>query len=182
MIHLEFWLIKPLILWSLKNNKMKKSFIILALFIATIGFSQTAIKKSSIDSGGTSITNGTTSVLYTIGEVAVQENTQGTIHLSEGFISSDILAFLGISDDYSLLQGVHVYPNPSVDFVNFKFTDEAAYTLSIFDYSGKEIKKMNTQTTNLYTINLSRMASGLYIIVVTNSVKKQYNTFKILKE
>lgn len=161
---------------------MKKQITIIAVLFALTAFSQTAIKKSSIDSGGDFATNGTKTLLYTLGEVAVQENTQGTTQLSEGFISSDILTSLGISDDYSLLQGVHVYPNPSVDFVNFKFTDQAVYTLSIFDDLGKEIEQMSTQSTDLYTINLSQMASGIYLIVVTDFAKKQYNTFRILKE
>jgi len=161
---------------------MKKTLTIIALCIAIVGFSQTAIKKSSIDSGGATTTNANLSIMYTLGEVSMQEKTQGTMHLSEGFISRDILSTLGISDDYLLLQGVRVYPNPSVDFVNLKFRDAAVYKLSIFDYLGKKIEQITTQKTNLYTINLSKFASGLYMIVVTNSFKKQYNTFRILKQ
>jgi len=161
---------------------MKKQITIIAFLFALTAFSQTAIKKSSIDSGGASVTNGTTSVFYTIGEVAVQEYTQGATHISEGFISKNLLTSLGISDDFSLLEGVNVYPNPSVDFVNISFSDEAIYTLSIFDALGKKIDEISTEKTNLHSINITDFSIGLYMIVIKNQANKQYNTYRIIKE
>jgi hypothetical protein len=67
---------------------MKAYLTIIALLITYISFGQTAIKKSSIDSGGDISTNGTLKIVYTIGEVALQENTTGNIHISEGFIGA----------------------------------------------------------------------------------------------
>ncbi len=67
---------------------MRKQLIIfVAFFSSMFGFSQTVIEKSSIDSGGDNTTVGTTTLLYTIGKVVVQETSNGTIHISEGFIS-----------------------------------------------------------------------------------------------
>lgn len=47
-----------------------------------------SIEKFSIDSGGASASAGDIEILYTIGEVNVQERSTGTIQLSEGFINS----------------------------------------------------------------------------------------------
>ena len=49
-----------------------------------------SIYKSSIDSGGDSAANGNIQVIYTIGEVNVQESSAGNIILSEGFISAQL--------------------------------------------------------------------------------------------
>src|SRR5690606_41713411 len=54
------------------------------------------IEKFSIDSGGNSTSNGNIIVLYTLGEVNVQELNAGNILLSEGFISSDFGETLSI--------------------------------------------------------------------------------------
>lgn len=62
--------------------------IITSLFIGILNAQ--SIYKSSIDNGGASTTNGNIEILYTIGEVNVQERSAGDIALSEGFISSQL--------------------------------------------------------------------------------------------
>ena len=64
---------------------MKKIILIAVMVIWNQSFSQT-IYKSSIDSGGASTSAGNIQVLYTIGEVNVQELSSGNIKASEGFV------------------------------------------------------------------------------------------------
>ena len=64
-------------------------FIICILFLGYSLQSQT-IEKFSIDSGGNIATNGNIQVLYTIGEVNIQETSSGNIQLSEGFINTSL--------------------------------------------------------------------------------------------
>jgi Secretion system C-terminal sorting domain len=66
------------------------------------------IEKYSIDSGGASITSGNIELLYTIGEVNVQESSAGNINLSEGFINAQV--FIKI-DPIVFLQGSAINPN-----------------------------------------------------------------------
>ena len=81
---------------------MKTKFTLtLALLVALSNWGQ-SIVKSSIDSGGASVTAGNIEVLYTIGEVAVQETTAGNISISEGFIGK---AFKLTIDPKAILQG-----------------------------------------------------------------------------
>jgi hypothetical protein len=69
---------------------MKTTYLIVSLiFLGFSGYTQT-IEKYSIDSGGNSFENGDISVLYTIGEVHVQELSTETVSVSEGFINSDM--------------------------------------------------------------------------------------------
>ncbi len=65
---------------------MKQLTLIVMLLFGGILWGQ-SIYKSSIDSGGASASNGNIQIVYTIGEVNVQESSAGNIVLSEGFIS-----------------------------------------------------------------------------------------------
>ena len=71
---------------------MKKIVLVLGFFyIPFLGMCQ-SIEKSSVDSGGASVTQGNIQVLYTIGEVHVREVTVGNITISEGFINPSTFA------------------------------------------------------------------------------------------
>jgi hypothetical protein len=65
------------------------------------------IYKSSIDSGGDTSSNGNIQIMYTIGEVNVQEYSVGNIILSEGFVSK---AFEVLIDTQVFLQGPLLNP------------------------------------------------------------------------
>ena len=68
---------------------MKKTLTLFAMALVLFGQAQ-SIEKFSIDSGGGSVTAGGIQMLYTIGEVNVQEYSNATISVSEGFINGDL--------------------------------------------------------------------------------------------
>lgn len=72
----------------------------------SLGWAQT-IHKFSIDNGGASVTSGNISMLYTIGEVNVQELKVGNIAVSEGFINSDFRIKV---NPKTFLQGPMLFP------------------------------------------------------------------------
>lgn len=152
----------------------------MVLFISAISFSQTTIEKSSISSGGNSTTNGTLSIDSTIGEVAVNETTAGNIHISEGFISSKMLTTLGVNT-FSSLENVLIYPNPTVDIITVNLKESDTYSISVFNTTGKELNTLKTSKTK-QQISLEAYASGIYILVIKNTSKQQYKTFKIIKQ
>lgn len=77
---------------SLNSKHMKTKIIVFLSFILSYSnFAQT-IEKFSIDSGGASVIAGNIQILYTLGEVNVQELSAGNIQVSEGFINPLSLA------------------------------------------------------------------------------------------
>ncbi len=151
------------------------------MLLAFTAFSQTAIKKESIDSGGATASSGDIEIIYTIGEVVVQESTEGDIHISEGFISPDILATIGVQD-YTSLVGVNVFPNPTTDYITISFSEEANYNISVFDYLGKQIEEFNTNQTSEQSLDMQSYSSGVYLVIVKNTAKQQYITYKVMKD
>jgi len=89
---------------------MKKTLLIGLFLIGNLLYSQ-SISKSSIDSGGTAVSNGNIQIIYTIGEVNVQELSVGAIQVSEGFINPEIQLAIRLNPTV-FLQGAAL--NPSV--------------------------------------------------------------------
>lgn len=121
------------------------------------------IEKFSIDSGGNSTSNGNITVLYTIGEVNVQELNAGNILLSEGFISSDFGETLSIGDENSIGNQLLMYPNPAKDLVTFANLPHGEIQMIVFDINGKVIvsKIVNTETARIDTSNFP---NGVYLL------------------
>lgn len=160
---------------------MKKIITIVIILISITSFSQTAIKKSSIDSGGATTTNGSLAMVYTLGEVAVHENTNATIHISEGFLSPDILSTVGLAD-YTQLAGVQLYPNPAVDFVTIDFAETGNYNITVYDLLGKEIATYQANNTDTKQLAFKQLPKAVYMLLITNEQTKQFISYKIIKQ
>lgn len=121
------------------------------------------IEKFSIDSGGNSTSNGNITVLYTIGEVNVQELNVGNIFMSEGFISSDFGETLSIGDDNSMDNQLLLYPNPAKDLMTITNLPYGETRIIVFDITGKVIvsKFTNAETTS---INTTTFSNGVYLM------------------
>ncbi len=121
------------------------------------------IEKFSIDSGGNSTSNGNITVLYTLGEVNLQELNAGNILLSEGFISPDFGETLNIGYEGSIDNQLLMYPNPAKDLVIIDNLPHGETHIRVFDLSGKEMfsKYINAETT---TINTTNFANGVYLL------------------
>jgi len=122
---------------------MKKLFTIIAITCSSVLVAQN-IYKSSIDSGGTSASNGDIQIVSTIGEVNVQESSAGNIILSEGFVGK---AFEVLIDTKIFLQGPFL--NPAIPGLmndnlrslgymptNTPYNDGATVAASVFNTGG----------------------------------------------
>ena len=159
---------------------MRKTITILFFLIVELGFAQLTIKKSTIDSGGALTQSGQVTMLQTVGEVVVQENTTGTIHISEGFINADVLSALGV-ENYDFINDISIYPNPTVDLVNIHFENIENYEFLLTDLNGKQLLQQTKYTDN-FQIDLSIYENAVYFLAVINEDTKSYKMFKIIKK
>ena len=158
---------------------MKRILTLIVLLTIGLSYGQIAVKKSSISTGGGSSTVGTTTVISAIGEIAVQEQTQGTIHLSEGFIGPDLVA-LGI-EEYTNLQGVSIYPNPVQNDLNIELLDYNNYELYLFDLNGKQLVNQKIEDNDRYVLDLSGQKTGAYLLIVIDRKHKKRSIQKVIK-
>lgn len=122
---------------------MKTYFGIILICILCKVNAQT-IEKFSLDSGGASVTAGGIEILYTIGEVVVQESSTPTLSISEGFINSSFRIKI---QPIVYLQGPLLSPN-TVGLMNddlrvanlipttSPYTDGASCDSSVFSVTG----------------------------------------------
>ncbi len=161
---------------------MRNIIISFLIFIvsATSAYSQAEIKTSSISTGGGSADNGTVNIIYTVGELAIREQSQGDKHISEGFITPDIKVTLK-AEDYTELTGIKVFPNPVKDNLHINNSNEEEYEIHIFDIAGKEILVKTDKKFDV-KVNMSSFPSGVYVMAIVDRSNSKIKTFKIKKE
>ncbi|WP_400075255.1 T9SS type A sorting domain-containing protein [Winogradskyella sp. R77965] len=120
-----------------------------------------SIEKFSIDSGGSSTSEGGIQILYTIGEVNVQEYSNATISISEGFINCDLSTTLGINDAEVLAHRISIYPNPTDGIINIE-TNYQVEKIEVFSILGRKIRTFK----NITTLDLSHEAAGIYLLKI----------------
>ncbi len=150
------------------------------LFGYFISFGQTHIKKSMISASGGSYNNGSINIVYTSGEIAVQEISQTNIHLSEGFIGPDIMNLLGITN-YSELKNIEVFPNPVKDDLFIQLPEKKDFNIYLFDLSGKKIFETATRHKR-YRIKMNLFPASVYMLIVVDTDNKQSKIIKIQKK
>ncbi len=160
---------------------MKPLLLITILFFSYVATAQVALKKSSISTTGGSRSSGNQTVIFTVGEVNVQEADAGNIHLSEGFIGPDLTEALGITD-YGILSGLSVYPNPVTNKFNINFPQGGnTYEVYLYNLQGKQIFFRQSQDIK-QTFDISRLTATGYLLIVIDRQNKLKKTFKIIKE
>lgn len=158
---------------------MKKSYLILiTAFIAVSSFAQQNT-GSILNSGGSSLSNGNTSMIISIGEpIAGMIQTTSTA-LSQGFLigSKTIVATAATGIEDILTENATVYPNPFSNHINIT-VEEKDMTIELLNMLGQ------TVYTGVYTtggIDLPEIHTGIYILHATANQKVIINS-KLLKQ
>ncbi|MFD1161833.1 T9SS type A sorting domain-containing protein [Hwangdonia seohaensis] len=143
-----------------------KKLITSVLLCSAMNFYGQSIVKISIDSGGASAMNGNMEMIYTIGEVNLQEYNVSNYHVSEGFIDNSLFKSLGMVDETIPRNSIKIYPNPVSQFINIKSTIPVNYT-EVYDVLGSKIL-----TTTKIKINVNHLQSGLYLLKIFSENKQ----------
>ncbi len=157
-----------------------KKYLFLAVIITGFSlFAQVDMYKVSWAPGGYSAEAGTVKLVATTGEVFVREANVVPIHLSEGFIGPDLIAFLGV-ENYAPLNGVKIFPNPVSEVLTIRFPEQSRYEVYLYDLTGKMIFSAEVSDF-MYRLNMKDYLNGLYLLVVIDREKETYFSTKIKK-
>jgi hypothetical protein len=83
-------------------------------------------------------------------------------------MSSSIEPYINLSSQFA------IYPNPAQDIINITFESKlrGIYNVSIFDQSGRFVKKMNYNANlgvnNITAIDITSLSSGTYFVRLEN--------------
>lgn len=129
---------------------------------------------------GGDATDGSVTVSYTVGQVAVQANSDGSTTIYEGVQQPYEIQIIGIDDYPGIVLNAIVYPNPTVGNVQLTMNNEQLEgEVRVFDMNGKIlfVKKIEGENTE---IPMSDLAAGTYFVNVV-SEKQVLKTFKVVK-
>jgi len=140
---------------------------------------------------GGDLTNGAgtneISIVWTTegeGSVQVTETSAESCEGSSETLIVTVDACVGLAE--SAINGVKVFPNPAQNYISIAFTsNENLYEISIYNQFGQLVfidQAFSINEQNLYQIDITSFARGLYFIKITNSSNQIYKTrFEIIK-
>lgn len=160
-----------------------KQFIATLTFIFVLSFIAFA-QSSLVPTGGDAAGNGG-SVSYSVGQIAVQTNSDGAVSVSEGVQQPYEISVVGIDNYPNITLNAVLYPNPTQGNLQLVMSNEqlgmgnGQWLVKVFDSNGKYLfsKKIETEITDF---DLLSYAPGTYYINVYHG-QLAMKTFKVVK-
>ena len=136
-------------------------------------------QSAIVPTGGTASGNGGT-VTYTVGQIAVQTNSDGTTSISEGVQQPFEISVVGVDKHPDITLTAKLYPNPTLSTCNLQCElwqnlDE----VRIYDANGKYLFRKKIEG-SLTEMDFSSYAPGTYFVNVYSD-KQTLKTFKVVK-
>lgn len=153
-------------------------YIAIAFLVTSISFSQ-RISKQIIGSAGTTQSNLSLKVSWTIGEPIVGLMTAGDNQLGNGYYPTLNLQALSVEDNVLDLQ-LRVFPNPTSKSIYVMHPDMNSFGITIVDLNGKQLYSGTINKDE--PLDVSNYSKGMFLVTVENRETNKKNTYKIIKK
>ena len=120
-------------------------------------------------------------VSQTIGQHSIASYSIDNLTVQQGYQQSFWSSLINTNEEFST--EINFYPNPTIDIVNFNFSNLESSELNVlvFDYAGRVLITTKINIEDYKTkVDLSSLPSGSYLIYL-NTNKFNYHT-KIIKK
>ena len=120
-------------------------------------------------------------VTQTIGQHSIASYSIDNLTVQQGYQQSFWSSLINTNEEFST--EINFYPNPTIDIVNFNFSNLESSELNVlvFDYAGRVLITTKINIEDYKTkLDLSSLSSGSYLIYL-NTNKFNYHT-KIIKK
>ena len=162
--------------------KYKINLIVIIYFMFTLFTFSQEIQREVISSQGESVElDSGIYVTQTIGQHSVASYSIDNLTIQQGYQQSFWNSLINSNEEFNV--DITFYPNPTIDYVNFNFSNLESSDLNVlvFDYAGRVLITTKIDIENYKTkLDLSSLPSGSYLIYL-NTNKFNYHT-KIIKK
>lgn len=162
--------------------KYKINLIVIIYFMFTLFTFSQEIQREVISSQGESVElDSGIYVTQTIGQHSVASYSVDNLTIQQGYQQSFWNSLINSNQEFNV--DITFYPNPTIDYVNFNFSNLESSDLNVlvFDYAGRVLITTKIDIENYKTkLDLSSLPSGSYLIYL-NTNKFNYHT-KIIKK
>lgn len=164
-------------------------YIIPMLLLVSQATNAQSISRSVIGSAGKTQTAGSITLRSTTGEAATKTLSKPGLTLQQGFQHGTLLLARiennevpAAASDASLPDiSLHIYPNPTADFVHVSQENESSVlNYLVVDASGKTISEING-TGNEDTIDFTSFSPGTYFLIALDKENQRKSSYKIVK-
>ena len=153
---------------------MKRRQIVLIAMLTT----GSVYGQDVISTQGDSYSNANGSLDFTIGEIVINTETDGSNVITQGFHQTN-WNFLGV-DDHAPNYDAIVYPNPTPDVLKIRASAFENVTYTLYDAQGKLILQ-DVLTAIETSVQVSELTQGAYTLILNNETQN-LKTFKLIKE
>ena len=162
--------------------KYKINLVVSIFFMFTLFTFSQEIQREVISSQGESVElDSGIYVTQTIGQHSVASYSIDNLTVQQGYQQSFWNSLIISNEEFNV--DITFYPNPTIDYVNFNFSNLESSDLNVlvFDYAGRVLITTKIDIENYKTkLDLSSLPSGSYLIYL-NTNKFNYHT-KIIKK
>ncbi len=164
---------------------MKKVIVLFSMALFSFSMWGQSLSPTVVASAGDYFDNGTVSISFTVGEVAVTTLEAGDVILTQGFQQPFELDVTAV-DDQEISWSVKTYPNPVKENLHVKFTLEKPddFTVVVMDLTGKKVfikKYTQVRSGEVKDIDFQNFAPGIYLISLTSEDKSVRKIYKVQK-
>lgn len=130
-----------------------------------------------VSTQGSSYSNASGAIDFTIGEVIINTGTSGSASLTQGFHQTN-WKFLGLTD-FEPSYIVSVFPNPTEEFLTIQTDNFEKVEYALFDEQGKIVLQGNLTNTQTQ-LQVKQLANGNYTLSLSKE-KLLLKTMKLVK-
>ncbi|MCH2229226.1 MAG: T9SS type A sorting domain-containing protein [Crocinitomicaceae bacterium] len=133
--------------------------------------------QNVVSTQGDSYSNAVANIDFTIGEIAINTETDGVNDITQGFHQT-LWQFVELQDfapNYEVL----IFPNPTSDILNIRTSMFDNVMCTIYDAQGK-IVMQNLLSAEQTSIQVSQLTPGNYSIILNNETES-LKAFKLIK-
>jgi hypothetical protein len=150
-------------------------------FIIAITYCSGLLSQQVVTTAGSTLSNSSGGISYTIGEGISETLSTGDITLTQGYQQSNIFVSL-VSELKDAGLSVIIYPNPTRGDLKLNINDYTMPGLQylLLDSNGKLLTQKKIES-YLTEVSMSQLRSGVYFIKIQAGTR-ELKTFKIVKE
>ena len=173
---------------KLSHKNIPKNFLmILCLITFTVYIKAQSIAPQVITSGASNFSQSNGSISFTIGELVVTTETNGSgNYLGNGFIPGSVISttVMSIEQPDASIFRVKVYPNPTNDllFVDFITSQVDWVRIEIVDPQGRLLfSEKYASMANHIGINMAKWLTGNYFLLLKDLQNRSIGKYQIIK-
>ena len=168
----------------MKRSYISSFFTIVMCLGCLVSYAQVTADKSVVANWGNTMSGGTITSDYTLGQAVINHATPGTLDVYEGFHPTDYGTTRVITNKKDILT-IIAYPNPVSGTLHIAIAQDIAapVTIQVNDMAGNVIKNavIIPAALNINTdLDFSTFPQGMYIIIV-NAKEQNRQVMRIIK-